>query len=139
MYYKGWFQHVLRLCTFNYLFYFLTSCISFCLIFVVCEGTFFPSLIEEMSSLVGCFNERAKKLCELHLASGFKKYLLRLRGNLQGDHHALIQEGKDLLTYALINSVVVRQVLDQYDKVINYKYLHASHFFDLFPNRSRGG
>ncbi|KAB1225335.1 E3 ubiquitin-protein ligase BAH1 [Morella rubra] len=97
----------------------------------VCEGTFFPSLIEEMSSLVGCFNERAKRLCELHLASGFKKYLFRLRGNLQGDHHALIQEGKDLLTYALMNSVVVRRVLDQYDKI------HCSTKGQTFKSRAQ--
>uniref|UniRef100_A0A0E0LPN4 RING-type domain-containing protein n=1 Tax=Oryza punctata TaxID=4537 RepID=A0A0E0LPN4_ORYPU len=35
----------------------------------VCDGSFFPSLLNEMSAVVGCFNEKAKKLLELHLAS----------------------------------------------------------------------
>ncbi|KAJ8898603.1 hypothetical protein K2173_004216 [Erythroxylum novogranatense] len=70
----------------------------------VCDGTFFPSLLKEMSAVVGCFNERAQKLLEMHL--------------FQGNHVALIQlEGKDLVTYALINAIAVRKILKKYDKI----------------------
>ncbi|XP_050235785.1 probable E3 ubiquitin-protein ligase BAH1-like 1 [Mercurialis annua] len=83
----------------------------------VCDGTFFPSLLKEMSEIVGCFNERAQKLLELHLASGFRKYVIWFKGKLHGNHVALIQEGKDLVTYALINSIAVRKILKKYDKI----------------------
>ncbi|XWS36176.1 hypothetical protein CRYUN_Cryun20dG0062700 [Craigia yunnanensis] len=83
----------------------------------VCDGTFFPSLLKEMSDVVGCFNERAQKLLELHLASGFKKYFIWFKGKLQGSHVALIQEGKDLVNYALINAIAIRKILKKYDKV----------------------
>ncbi|XP_062144995.1 probable E3 ubiquitin-protein ligase BAH1-like 1 [Alnus glutinosa] len=83
----------------------------------VCDGTFFPSLLKEMSAVVGFFNERAKKLLELHLASGFRKYFIWIKGKLKKKHVTLIQEGKDLVTYALINAVAVRKILKKYDKV----------------------
>ncbi|XP_024027731.1 probable E3 ubiquitin-protein ligase BAH1-like 1 [Morus notabilis] len=87
----------------------------------VCDGTFFPSLLKEMSAVVGCFNERAQKLLELHLASGFRKYFFWFKGKLQGNHVALIQEGKDLVTYALINAIAMRKILKKYDKVHDSK------------------
>ncbi|XP_008789880.1 probable E3 ubiquitin-protein ligase BAH1-like 1 [Phoenix dactylifera] len=83
----------------------------------VCDGTFFPSLLKEMSAVVGCFNERAQKLLELHLASGFGKYLMCFGSKSQRNHGALIQEGKDLVTYAIINSIAMRKILKKYDKV----------------------
>ncbi|OAY67572.1 putative E3 ubiquitin-protein ligase BAH1-like 1 [Ananas comosus] len=69
----------------------------------VCDGSFFPSLLEEMSAVVGCFNRRAKRLLEFHLASGFKKYLLRFLFRFHSNHGALIKEGKDLVTYAIVH------------------------------------
>ncbi len=84
---------------------------------VVCDGTFFPSLLKEMSEVVGCFNERAQKLLELHLASGFRKYLMWFQGKLHKNHVALTQEGKDLVNYALINAIAIRKILKKYDKV----------------------
>ncbi|KAL0459651.1 UNVERIFIED_CONTAM: E3 ubiquitin-protein ligase BAH1 [Sesamum latifolium] len=54
----------------------------------VCDGTFFPSLSQ---GDVGSD---------------------RLRGN----HGALIQEGKDLVTYAIINAIAMRKILKKYDK-----------------------
>uniref|UniRef100_A0A2N9J0N8 RING-type E3 ubiquitin transferase n=1 Tax=Fagus sylvatica TaxID=28930 RepID=A0A2N9J0N8_FAGSY len=83
----------------------------------VCDGTFFPSLLKEMSEVVGCFNERAQKLLELHLASGFRKYLMWFQGKLHKNHVALTQEGKDLVNYALINAIAIRKILKKYDKV----------------------
>ncbi|XP_021775380.1 probable E3 ubiquitin-protein ligase BAH1-like 1 isoform X1 [Chenopodium quinoa] len=81
----------------------------------VCDGTFFPSLLKEMSDVVGCFNERARKLLDLHLATGFKKYYVWCKG--KHNHVSLIQEGQDLVTYAMINAIAVRKILKKYDKV----------------------
>ncbi|MQL94366.1 hypothetical protein Taro_027027 [Colocasia esculenta] len=84
----------------------------------VCDGTFFPALLNEMSAVVGCFNERARKLLELHLASGIRKYVFWLKGKLHRSHHeTLIQQGKDLVTYAIINAIAMRKILKKYDKI----------------------
>ncbi|XP_010556741.1 PREDICTED: E3 ubiquitin-protein ligase BAH1 isoform X2 [Tarenaya hassleriana] len=84
----------------------------------VCDGTFFPELLREMEKVVGWFNENARKLLELHLASGFRKYLIWFKGDhRQRNHMALIQEGKDLVSYALINAVAIRKILKKYDKI----------------------
>lgn len=86
--------------------------------FAVCDGTFFPELLREMEDVVGWFNENAQKLLELHLASGFKKCFAWFKGNnRKRDHLGLIQEGKDLVNYALINAVAIRKILKKYDKV----------------------
>jgi len=94
----------------------------------VCDGTFFPSLLNELSDVVGCFDQRAQKLLELHLASGFRKYLIWIKGGFQGNHTALIQEGKDLVTYALINATAIRKILKKYDKVCLYFLLPRTSF-----------
>ncbi|XP_020205300.1 E3 ubiquitin-protein ligase BAH1 [Cajanus cajan] len=83
----------------------------------VCDGTFFPSLLNEMSDIVGCFNQRAQELMEQHLASGFRKYFLMLKAKLKGDHPGLIEEGRDLVVYALINAIAIRKILKKYDKI----------------------
>ncbi|KAF3649949.1 E3 ubiquitin-protein ligase BAH1 [Capsicum annuum] len=83
----------------------------------VCDGSFFPSLLKEMSEVVGSFNKRAQRLLGLHLSSGFRKYLILLKERIQGNHIALVQEGKDLVTYAIINAIAVRKILKKYDKI----------------------
>lgn len=84
----------------------------------VCDGTFFPALLDEMSRVTGCFNERARRLLELHLASGIRKYFNLLKRHMHLSHHGnLMQEGKDLVTYAIINSIAMRKILKKYDKV----------------------
>ena len=83
----------------------------------VCDGTFFPSLLKEMSEVVGFFNEKAQRLLELHLASGFRKCFIWFKDKIQGNHIALIEEGKELVTYALINAIALRKILKKYDKV----------------------
>ncbi|XP_071724776.1 probable E3 ubiquitin-protein ligase BAH1-like 1 [Rutidosis leptorrhynchoides] len=92
----------------------IRSCPKHC---SVCDGTFFPELMNEMSAVVGSFNERAQKLLELHLASGFRKYVIWFKDKLRRDHASLIQEGKELVTYALINATAIRKILKKYDKV----------------------
>ena len=83
----------------------------------MCDGTFFPFLLKEMSAIVGCFNQRAQKLLQLHLASGFRKRLLWFKGKRDSDHTFLVQEGKELVNYALMNAIAVRKILKKYDKV----------------------
>lgn len=83
----------------------------------VCDGTFFPSLLKEMSEVVGFFNEHAQRLLELHLSSGFRKCFIWIKEKLRGNHVALVQEGKDLVNYALINAVAMRKILKKYDKI----------------------
>ncbi|XP_068660930.1 probable E3 ubiquitin-protein ligase BAH1-like 1 [Aristolochia californica] len=83
----------------------------------VCDGTFFPSLLKEMSEVVGCFNKRAQKLLELHLASGLRKYFIWFKSKLHGSHLASIEEGKDLVTYAMIHATAIRKILKKYDKI----------------------
>ena len=88
-----------------------------------------------MSDIVGCFNQRAQQLLELHLASGFRKYLFWLRGKSLGNHNALIQEGKDLVTYALINAIAIRKILKKYDKVcplVLVIRINIKHVFGLY-------
>ncbi|PNY13654.1 E3 ubiquitin-protein ligase bah1-like protein, partial [Trifolium pratense] len=97
----------------------------------VCDGTFFPSLHNEMSEIVGCFNQRAQKLLEKHLASGFRKYILMLKGKSKGNHTTLIHEGGDLVTYALINAVAIRKILKKYDKI------HYSKQGQLFKSQAQ--
>jgi E3 ubiquitin-protein ligase BAH len=82
----------------------------------VCDGSFFPSLLNEMSAVVGCFNEKAKKLLQLHLASGFKKYTMWFTNKGDKSHGRLIRQAKDLVTYAIINAVAMRKILKKYDK-----------------------
>ena len=75
-----------------------------------------------MSAVVGCFNKRARKLLKLHLASGFRKYLNWCKDKLHGNHVAFIQEGKDLVSYAIINAIAMRKILKKYDKVCLFTF-----------------
>ncbi|KAK9084233.1 hypothetical protein Scep_030704 [Stephania cephalantha] len=80
----------------------LSGCPDHC---PVCDGTFFSSLLNEMSTVVGCFNERAQKLLGLHLATGLQKYMIWFRSKQWKSHSGLIQEGKELVVYAMINAI----------------------------------
>ncbi|CAH1431703.1 unnamed protein product [Lactuca virosa] len=91
----------------------------------VCDGTFFPSLFKEMSEVVGCFNKRAQKLLDVHLATGFRKYYVWCKDKLQGKHGALAKEGKDLVSYAIINAIAMRKILKKYDKIHYSKHGQA--------------
>eukprot|EP00253_Pinus_taeda_P029281 PITA_29281 len=83
----------------------------------VCDRMFFPSLLNEMAAVVCCFNTRAKQLLELHLATGFGKYLAWLISKRTGDHFAMMKEGENLVKYAAINALAMRKILKKYDKV----------------------
>lgn len=92
----------------------LSTCPSHC---PVCDGTFFPSLLKEMSAVVGTFNERAQKLLDVHLASGFRKCFIWCKEKVQGSPGTLIQEGKELVGYAIIHAIAMRKILKKYDKI----------------------
>ncbi|KAL1542641.1 RING-type E3 ubiquitin transferase [Salvia divinorum] len=83
----------------------------------VCDGTFFPSLLEEMSAVVGFFNARARRLMQIHLSSGLSKCAIWFKGKVKGNRIALTQEGRDLVTYAIINAIAMRKILKKYDKI----------------------
>ncbi|GAB2281561.1 hypothetical protein Dimus_016143 [Dionaea muscipula] len=83
----------------------------------LCAGSFFPALLTEMAAIVGCFNHRAQKLLDIHLAKGFKKYYMWCKSKLEKDHGNLIKEDHDLITYAIINAIAIRKILKKYDKI----------------------
>ncbi|CAN8311036.1 unnamed protein product [Cochlearia groenlandica] len=84
----------------------------------VCDGTFFPELLKEMEDVVVWFNDNAQKLLELHFDSGFRNCLTLFKSNNRKRNHlCLIQQGKDLVNYALINAVAIRKILKKYDKI----------------------
>ncbi|CAN6468110.1 unnamed protein product [Victoria cruziana] len=74
-----------------------------------------------MSAIALCFNSRAQKLLQLHLATGFEKYLILMKNRLQGKHVQLIEEGEDLVTYATVNAIAIRKILKKYDKIHHSK------------------
>lgn len=83
----------------------------------VCDESFFPSLADELSAIVRCFNERAERLLKLHLAcTGWKKYLMCFTDSSDKTHEALIRQGKDLVTYAIVNAIAMRKISKKYDK-----------------------
>ncbi|KAK4273212.1 hypothetical protein QN277_021657 [Acacia crassicarpa] len=97
----------------------------------VCDGSFFPSLLNGMTEVVGCFNERAQQLLKLHLATGFRKYFFWFKGKFPGKETVLVQEGKDLVIYALINAIAIRKILKKYDKI------HYSRQGQLFKSQAQ--
>ncbi|CAA0832025.1 E3 ubiquitin-protein ligase BAH1 [Striga hermonthica] len=97
----------------------------------VCDGTFFPSLLEEMSVVVGFFNQRVQRLLDFHLSSCFSKFIIRLKDKLRGNHIAPIQEGRDLVTYAIFNAMAMRKILKKYDKI------HYSKQGQAFKSKAR--
>lgn len=83
----------------------------------VCEGTFFPLLLKEMSRVVGFFNKRAQRLLDHHLASGCCKCFIWMGDRLLGNDIDLIQECENLIAYASINAIAMRRILKKYDKI----------------------
>jgi len=83
----------------------------------VCDRIFFYELTKEVSSIVGCFSSRARRLLDLHLASGFQRYLWRVKHFFADDHEAMIREGRHLVNYVAMNAIAIRKILKKYDKV----------------------
>jgi len=91
-----------------------------------CDAKFFGELVEELTEVVGCFNDRAEQLVKLHMATGLRKYFL---GRKRSSREAMIQEGQLLISYASMNAIAVRKILKKYDKV------HRSREGGIFKSR----
>ncbi|CAI9293400.1 unnamed protein product [Lactuca saligna] len=76
---------------------------------------------QEMFVVVGCFNEHAQKVLDVHLATGFHKYFMWCKGKLHGNHHSLIQESKDIVAYVVIDAIAMHKILKKYDKIHDSK------------------
>ncbi|KAH7655030.1 putative E3 ubiquitin ligase protein [Dioscorea alata] len=96
----------------------------------VCDATFFPSLLKEISAVVCCFNEKAKTLLELHTSSCSIKCILWFGGSkLLNNRESMMEEAKDLITYAVISSAAIRKILKKYDKI------HKSNKGEIFRSK----
>lgn len=92
---------------------------------LVCDATFFPSLLKEISAVVCCFNEKAKTLLELHSSSCSIKCILWFGASkLLNNRETMMQEAKKLITYAVINSAAIRKILKKYDKVLYFLFFN---------------
>ncbi len=101
---------MIEMCTHQKVSHWYSGCVG-------CGGKFFGELKDELAEVVGCFNTRAQQLLQLHLASGLRKYVLRVKYSLARDSIAMIQEGQTLVKYASMNAIAVRKILKKYDKV----------------------
>ncbi|MCO5561239.1 hypothetical protein L7F22_014860 [Adiantum nelumboides] len=82
-----------------------------------CDDSFFPSISESLGAVTRHFNTKVQWLLQMHLASGFKKAILKLKHKEARDHVALIQEGQKLLQYASAVTLAANSLLQEYDKV----------------------
>lgn len=93
----------------------LSSSDNFC---PECDQIFFPLLMKEVADVLGCFNARVQHLLKIHLASGFHKYMLRLKYRSSfGNHSEMISEGQKLASYVSMNALAIQKILKKYDKV----------------------
>lgn len=63
------------------------------------------------------FNDRVRWLLQLHLASGVRKYVIRIKHKQACKRLALIQEGQSLVNYVSMTTLATRTLLEKYDKV----------------------
>ncbi|KAK7244734.1 hypothetical protein RIF29_39560 [Crotalaria pallida] len=92
----------------------------------LCDQMFFSELMKEASDIVGYFNSRVRHILHLHIATGMKSYVLRLRQCFKDDRQALEQEGRILIEYIAMNSIAMRKILKKYDKV--HKSVNGENF-----------
>lgn len=63
------------------------------------------------------FNKKVQWLVHIHLASGFKKMVLKVQHKPARNHAAMIQESQDLIMYASIMTLSAHALLEEYDKI----------------------
>ena len=85
--------------------------------FLVCDQKFFDELAKEASEISGCFTSRARRLVHRHDSVSLRRYACCLQQCFAGKQTMLLQEGKMLLDYVMINAIAVRKILKKYDKV----------------------
>eukprot|EP00250_Pteridium_aquilinum_P027872 c359_g1_i1 orf=152-1129(+) len=83
----------------------------------VCDERFFASLSEEVAAVTRHFSKKVQWLLQIHLASGFKKAVLKVKHKQARNHAALIQEGQNLIKYATTMTLAAHALLEDYDKI----------------------
>ncbi|KAI3986047.1 hypothetical protein MKX01_039129 [Papaver californicum] len=82
-----------------------------------------------MSAIVGYFNRHAQKLLQVHLSSGFKNYFTWIKRNfLKGNHVAMVEEGKELVTYCWFCN----------NKILKTNDIHYSKQGQAFKSQAQG-
>lgn len=79
---------------------------------------FFSELMKEATDVAGCFSSRVRRLLHLHIASGMQRYVARLCQCFKNDQEVMVQEGRVLIEYVIMNALAIRKILKKYDKVI---------------------
>ncbi|CAM8971384.1 unnamed protein product [Rhodiola kirilowii] len=83
----------------------------------LCDQKFFTELMEEASSIAGCFSMRVRHLLNLHVATGMQRYVLWMRQCFKDDQQVMVEEGRLLIEYITMNATAIRKILKKYDKV----------------------
>ncbi|WJX15469.1 hypothetical protein P8452_05610 [Trifolium repens] len=84
-----------------------------------------------MSEIVGCFNERAQKLLERHLASGFKKYILWFKGDFALETFTVnltTPNGKSELKHYCNSSVSSKLIFGEDKELLSHPNLNFTSF-----------
>ncbi|KAG6546831.1 hypothetical protein Mapa_011684 [Marchantia paleacea] len=84
---------------------------------LACDGEFFPDLLKAVSSVVDCFTKSSRQLRNLHLATGPRRLLLRMKTKISPDTPNMMKVGNILVSYGCMNALAVRKILKKYDKV----------------------
>lgn len=82
-----------------------------------CDAEFFPDLLKAVSSVVDYFTKSSRQLRNLHLATGPRRLLLRLKTKISPDTPNMMKVGNTLVSYGCMNALAVRKILKKYDKV----------------------
>ncbi|XP_031477629.1 probable E3 ubiquitin-protein ligase BAH1-like isoform X2 [Nymphaea colorata] len=95
-----------------------------------CDQRFFSELTKEASDILGCLRSRVRRLLHLHYANGLQGYVWRL-WHCFSDPGEMMQEGRLLVDYVLMNAIAIRKILKKYDKdIIFHPYaLGCGHLF----------
>ncbi|KAJ0855002.1 putative E3 ubiquitin-protein ligase BAH1 [Helianthus annuus] len=82
-----------------------------------CDQIFFSEIMKEASGVAGCFSSRVRHLVHLHCTGGLQRCLLHLFQCFKDDQQALVQEGRMLISYVIMNAIALKKILKKYDKV----------------------
>lgn len=85
----------------------------------VCDGEFFPSLFDEMSAVVDCFDKETRKLLDPPMSCPWSIWIYSCFSCSEygAKDHVLVKESQELLIYAMVNAIAIRKILKKYDKV----------------------
>lgn len=89
---------------------------NFGCLFAECDHRFFSELTKDASEILGCLRSRVRRLLHLHYANGLQGYIWRL-WRCFSNQGEMMQEGRLLIDYVLMNAIAIRKILKKYDKV----------------------